>query len=289
MDEPGVRPRRRPADRTRRPARARRRVPRGDGRGQAAVRAGAGRGAGRHPAVLVAGGRDVGDPPGRPAAAGRPRGAAGQRDHLQRARPAPAAVPRAAPSSSSTSRCRRSPRAWASTSPCTATSTSSTFGLISCRELVPDLWDMVDLHIDEIDVLFEATGAEWAVPPRPAPPRHGTGARHAARKPAAKKAARQAGAAPAVGEEGAAGRAHADRPQERQGVRRQARARGAQRRAKQAPTGPGVRFRRRSTATAGPEASQNRSRLGEGASTGPSRPAPASRRTRLGPPWRPPT
>ena len=26
-----------------------------------------------------------------------------------------------------------------------------TFGLISCRELVPDLWKMVDLHIDEID------------------------------------------------------------------------------------------------------------------------------------------
>ena len=48
-----------------------------------------------------------------------------------------------------------------------------TFGLISCRELVPDLWKMVDLHIDEIDRLFEATGAEWAVPPRPAPPRRG--------------------------------------------------------------------------------------------------------------------
>ena len=41
------------------------------------------------------------------------------------------------------------------------------FGLISCRELVPDLWHMVDLHIDEIDVLFEATGAEYAVPPKP--------------------------------------------------------------------------------------------------------------------------
>jgi diacylglycerol O-acyltransferase / wax synthase len=34
------------------------------------------------------------------------------------------------------------------------------FGLISDRELVPDLWDLVDLHIDEIDQLFEATGAE---------------------------------------------------------------------------------------------------------------------------------
>ena len=45
------------------------------------------------------------------------------------------------------------------------------FGLISCRELVPDLWDMVDLHIDEINALFDASGAVWAEPPTPAPPR----------------------------------------------------------------------------------------------------------------------
>ena len=42
------------------------------------------------------------------------------------------------------------------------------FGLIADRELVPDLWDLVDLHIDEIGVLFEATGADWAEP-QPAP------------------------------------------------------------------------------------------------------------------------
>ncbi len=42
------------------------------------------------------------------------------------------------------------------------------FGLISDRELVPDLWDLVDLHIDEVERLFEATGAEWAEP-QPAP------------------------------------------------------------------------------------------------------------------------
>jgi WS/DGAT/MGAT family acyltransferase len=65
------------------------------------------------------------------------------------------------------------------------------FGLVSCRELVPDLWRMVDLHIDEIETLFEATGAEWAEPPHPPPVRHGTGARHAATKPAATKAARK--------------------------------------------------------------------------------------------------
>ena len=33
-------------------------------------------------------------------------------------------------------------------------------GLIAARDLVPDLWDLVDLHIDELDVLFEATSAE---------------------------------------------------------------------------------------------------------------------------------
>lgn len=32
------------------------------------------------------------------------------------------------------------------------------FGLVACRELVPDLWDMVDLHINEIDVLLAAAG-----------------------------------------------------------------------------------------------------------------------------------
>ncbi|MGQ0431063.1 MAG: WS/DGAT/MGAT family O-acyltransferase [Microthrixaceae bacterium] len=32
------------------------------------------------------------------------------------------------------------------------------FGLVSCRELVPDLWDLVDLLIEEIDVLAKAAG-----------------------------------------------------------------------------------------------------------------------------------
>jgi diacylglycerol O-acyltransferase len=47
------------------------------------------------------------------------------------------------------------------------------FGLIADRELVPDLWHMVDLHIDEIARLFEATGAEWAEPPRAPSMRYG--------------------------------------------------------------------------------------------------------------------
>ncbi len=47
------------------------------------------------------------------------------------------------------------------------------FGLISDRELVPDLWHLVDLHIDEIGRLFEATGAEWAVPQSPPAMRKG--------------------------------------------------------------------------------------------------------------------
>jgi WS/DGAT/MGAT family acyltransferase len=47
------------------------------------------------------------------------------------------------------------------------------FGLISDRQLIPDLWHLVDLHIAEVERLFEATGAEWAVP-QPSPPRrHG--------------------------------------------------------------------------------------------------------------------
>ena len=42
------------------------------------------------------------------------------------------------------------------------------FGLVADRDLVPDLWHLVDLHIDEIERLFDASGAEWAVEP-PAP------------------------------------------------------------------------------------------------------------------------
>jgi WS/DGAT/MGAT family acyltransferase len=47
------------------------------------------------------------------------------------------------------------------------------FGLIADRDLVPDLWDLVDLHIAEIDRLFEASGAAYAVPPPPPPMRVG--------------------------------------------------------------------------------------------------------------------
>ena len=47
------------------------------------------------------------------------------------------------------------------------------FGLISDRDLVPDLWHLTDLHIAEIERLFEVTGAEWAVPQEPPPMRKG--------------------------------------------------------------------------------------------------------------------
>jgi WS/DGAT/MGAT family acyltransferase len=67
------------------------------------------------------------------------------------------------------------------------------FGLVADRELVPDLWDLVDLHIDEVARLFEASGAEWVVPQGPAAGRRGAvkaGKKTAAKKkPAAKKAA----------------------------------------------------------------------------------------------------
>lgn len=38
------------------------------------------------------------------------------------------------------------------------------FGFIADRELVPDVWDLADMHVAEIGRLFEATGAEWAQP-----------------------------------------------------------------------------------------------------------------------------
>ena len=47
------------------------------------------------------------------------------------------------------------------------------FGFIVDRELVPDVWDLADMHIAEIDRLFHASGAERAQPPQPAVPRRG--------------------------------------------------------------------------------------------------------------------
>ena len=47
------------------------------------------------------------------------------------------------------------------------------FGFIVDRELVPDVWDLADMHIAEIGRLFDASGAEWAQPPQPAVPRRG--------------------------------------------------------------------------------------------------------------------
>jgi WS/DGAT/MGAT family acyltransferase len=47
------------------------------------------------------------------------------------------------------------------------------WGFLADRELVPDVWDLADMHVAEITRLFEATGAEWAEPPREAFPRRG--------------------------------------------------------------------------------------------------------------------
>ncbi|QLL09549.1 WS/DGAT/MGAT family O-acyltransferase [Mycobacterium vicinigordonae] len=47
------------------------------------------------------------------------------------------------------------------------------FGFIVDRELVPDVWDLADMHVAEIGRLFDATGAQWAEPLQPAAPRRG--------------------------------------------------------------------------------------------------------------------
>ena len=47
------------------------------------------------------------------------------------------------------------------------------FGLIADRDLVPDLWHLADLHIAQLEKLFAASGAEWAVPQPPPPMRRG--------------------------------------------------------------------------------------------------------------------
>ena len=70
------------------------------------------------------------------------------------------------------------------------------FGLIADRELVPDLWELTDMHIDEIGRLFEATGATWAEPQAAPSMRRGGGgvkavARRSAPTPAKKTAAKK--------------------------------------------------------------------------------------------------
>jgi WS/DGAT/MGAT family acyltransferase len=59
------------------------------------------------------------------------------------------------------------------------------FGLVADRDLVPDLWDLVDLHVAEVDRLFEAVGSERAAPsarpPKRAAPK-AVSSRGAARK-----------------------------------------------------------------------------------------------------------
>ncbi|HUF97816.1 MAG TPA: WSD1 family O-acyltransferase, partial [Ilumatobacter sp.] len=62
------------------------------------------------------------------------------------------------------------------------------FGLVSDRDLVPDLWDLVDLHVDEVARLFEATGAAWAEPPGREYSRRGKPSPEALARAAAKKA-----------------------------------------------------------------------------------------------------
>ena len=47
------------------------------------------------------------------------------------------------------------------------------FGFIVDRELVPDVWDLADMHVAEIERMFVATGAERAEPPLTARPRRG--------------------------------------------------------------------------------------------------------------------
>ena len=45
------------------------------------------------------------------------------------------------------------------------------FGFIVDRELVPDVWDLADMHIAEIGRLIDASGSGWAQPPQLAAPR----------------------------------------------------------------------------------------------------------------------
>jgi WS/DGAT/MGAT family acyltransferase len=85
------------------------------------------------------------------------------------------------------------------------------FGFIVDRDLVPDVWDLADLHVAEIERLFEATGTEWVQPPQPPAPRRGPVRRPAAAKkaPAKKAPAKKAPAKKAPAKKAAAKRSPA--------------------------------------------------------------------------------
>ncbi len=80
------------------------------------------------------------------------------------------------------------------------------FGLVADRELVPDLWELVDLHIDEVARLFEASGAEWAVPQQAPAQRRGAMKKIAPKKSAKQSAAKQSSAKQAPAKKSAAKR-----------------------------------------------------------------------------------
>jgi len=65
------------------------------------------------------------------------------------------------------------------------------FGLIACRELVPDLWHMIDLHVAEIDVLADAAGVDRPATP-PTPIKRAAGKRTSTKRAAAKRPAKKA-------------------------------------------------------------------------------------------------
>lgn len=70
------------------------------------------------------------------------------------------------------------------------------FGFIVDRDLVPDVWDLADMHIAEIGRLFDATGAQWAEPPQPHFPRRGPmKLSHTPAEPTAKKSTSSTGRA----------------------------------------------------------------------------------------------
>lgn len=96
------------------------------------------------------------------------------------------------------------------------------FGLVADRDLVPDLWRLVDLHIAEMERLFEASGAEWAVPPgapplmrgKPGAPTtaaNGTEQRGAEKRSAKKRSAKKRSTKKS-GKQGASGSARASSP-----------------------------------------------------------------------------
>ena len=124
--------------------------------------------AGLH-AVRAAGHRGPGHADVQPAAHRRPDEPAVQPHHLERARARPTRSTRPAPGSSTSTRSRRIADGQGLNMTVQSYNGNLDFGFIACRELVPDLWSLIDYLHESMQELLDSIATSTPAPKRPPP------------------------------------------------------------------------------------------------------------------------